>query len=340
MSPKSDADLFSPPADLPEMQRGEWLAISAFDPVVEYLESEHWPGDAPGTWEVARLSSAAHIYRESRTGWCLVAKYHTAKTGAGAERHAQGEWDATHQVRALGLAGGDLRAPRPVALERGALFLEYVEGLTLEDTIAVRRSQPGLLLERLALGASLLARLHTGAVRSDTQPSFEPGADYARKVIDNLARHGVLQDEPLVRDALYDLVDRWAARPEMPVFAPVLIHGDPTTTNFVFPGPGMVVALDWERLKVADPAADLGRLMAEVSHSVVRHGGNGEEAEAFVRHLGQSYLLSLPRSSDRDAVLQRARFYRASSTLRIARNGWLSRLQRTALVAQAMALLA
>lgn len=33
MSPESDADLFSPPVDLPEMQRGEWLAISAFDPV-------------------------------------------------------------------------------------------------------------------------------------------------------------------------------------------------------------------------------------------------------------------------------------------------------------------
>jgi aminoglycoside phosphotransferase (APT) family kinase protein len=150
----------------------------------------------------------------------------------------------------------------------------------------------------------------------------------------------VLQDEPLVRDALYDQVGRWAGRPEMPAFSPVLVHGDATTTNFVFPAPGQVVALDWERLKLADPAADLGRLMAEVSHSVVRHGGNAEEAEASVRHLGQRYGLSLPRSWDRDAIRHRARFYRASSTLRIARNGWLSRLERTALVAQAMALLA
>jgi hypothetical protein len=82
------------------------------------------------------------------------------------------------------------------------------------------------------------------------------------------------------------------------------------------------------------------RLMAEVSPSVVRHGASAEEAGAFLRHLGQSHELALPRSWDRDAVGQRARFYRASSTLRIARNGWLSRLERTALVAQAMALLA
>jgi len=48
----------------------------------------------------------------------------------------------------------------------------------------------------------------------------------------------------------------------------------------------------------------------------------------------------LPEGWDGDSVINRARFYRASSTLRIARNGWVSRLDRTALVAQAMALLA
>lgn len=61
--------------------------------------------------------------------------------------------------------------------------------------------------------------------------------------------------------------------------------------------------------------------VAEVSHSVVRHVGNAEEAEAVVRHLDQAYALSRPRGWDRDAIGQRARFYRASSTLRIARNG-------------------
>ena len=40
------------------------------------------------------------------------------------------------------------------------------------------------------------------------------------------------------------------------------------------------------------------------------------------------------------ALRERAVFFRATSTLRIARNGWLSRLERTALVAEALALLA
>jgi hypothetical protein len=38
-------------------------------------------------------------------------------------------------------------------------------------------------------------------------------------------------------------------------------------------------------------------------------------------------------------LIERARFYQASSTLRIARNGWLSRLERSALVVEGMALL-
>lgn len=339
MQADGELALFQPPADPHETRRGEWLAVSAFDPMVEYLEAEHWPGEAPGTWEVARLSATAYAYRESGTGWALVVKYYTAKAGSDAERHAQREWDNTHLVRSLGLAEEGLRALRPVALERGVLLLEYVEGLTLEDTISVRRSQPGLLMDRLALAARLLAILHVSAQRAEVPPNFEPGVDYARKVVDNLARHGVLQEELLVRHALDTLVGRWADRPEMSEFRPVLIHGDPTTTNFVFPGAHGVVAIDWERLTVADPAADLGRLMAEVSHSVVRHGGSAEEAEALVGHVVQGYQLSVPRQWDRAALQERARFYRASSTLRIARNGWLSRLERTGLVAQALALL-
>jgi hypothetical protein len=63
------------------------------------------------------------------------------------------------------------------------------------------------------------------------------------------------------------------------------------------------------------------------------------EALSFVEHLTESYREALPDDWDAASLLERARFYRASSTLRIARNGWLSRLERTALVAQAMALL-
>jgi hypothetical protein len=52
-----------------------------------------------------------------------------------------------------------------------------------------------------------------------------------------------------------------------------------------------------------------------------------------------SYLERLPSSWDAAALRRRAVFFEADSTLRIARNGWLSRLTRTALVARALALL-
>jgi hypothetical protein len=78
----------------------------------------------------------------------------------------------------------------------------------------------------------------------------------------------------------------------------------------------------------------------EITHSINQHGGSVTEAEPFVRHMVDAYRHALPSSWNGDAVADRARFYWASSTLRIARNGWVSRLDRTALVAQAMALLA
>ncbi|MCZ7544814.1 MAG: phosphotransferase [Anaerolineae bacterium] len=135
-------------------------------------------------------------------------------------------------------------------------------------------------------------------------------------------------------------MDRWAARPEMRAFTPAFIHGDATTANFIFPWGGGVVGIDWERFKTADPAADLGRLMAEVAHSIKQHGGSVAEAVPDVQHVVDSYCRLLPPGWDADALVERARFYRAASTLRIARNGWVPRLDRTALVAQASALLA
>ena len=55
--------------------------------------------------------------------------------------------------------------------------------------------------------------------------------------------------------------------------------------------------------------------------------------------LTEAYERSLTGDGDMGKVIERARFYQASSTLRIARNGWVSRLDRTGMVARAMALL-
>ena len=260
-------------------------------------------------------------------------------TGDAAAEYAAREEDYTQQARAAGLAGGPVRAVTPLALWRGILFLEYVPGLTVNDVIAVRRSRPGTLLPTLERVVELLAQLHAGAQRPDEPPDFSSPLAYAHKLIDNLEKYGVLQRDPLVAGGLRRLVDRWADDPTMVAYTPALTHGDATTTNFILAPQGDLVAIDWERAKVVDPAADVGRLLAEVAHSIARYGGAVAEALPILARLQDTYCRAMASRCDPEPLQARIRFYQASSTLRIARNGWLSRLERTALVAQAMALL-
>ena len=64
-------------------------------------------------------------------------------------------------------------------------------------------------------------------------------------------------------------------------FTPAFTHGDATTSNFVFPWDGGVVAIDWERFAVADPAADVGRF-APVATTVENMRRLLSEAEELI----------------------------------------------------------
>jgi tRNA A-37 threonylcarbamoyl transferase component Bud32 len=333
-------ELIAPPAYAVERQRDDWLPISKSDPVISYIVKHHWAQPkSPVSWEAARLSSAAFVYRETSTRWAVVAKFYTVKMGEKARRYARREFESTQRARETGLAEARVRAVRPLANWRGVLLLEYIDGLTLEDVIAIRRSRPGTLAPNLDAVVGLLGTLH----RHSPQPGIAPDAQSpvrdARETVGDLVRWGVLESDPVICDGLHRALHRWARRLRDAQFVPTLTHGDATTTNFIFPWGGGVVAVDWERLYVADPASDLGRLMAEVSHSVKQHGGSVAEALPYVERLAEAYSDALMDSEDAAALLERARFYQASSTLRIARNGWVSRLDRTALIAQALALL-
>ncbi len=329
-----------PPAE-DIVQRGQWTPVPADDSLVAYVQHELWPGPhKPIGWQVARLSAAAYLYREIGTGWTVVAKFYVAKTGDEAVQYAQREMEMTQMARAAGLMDGGLRAQQALRVWRGVLLLEYVDGLTLEDLIAIRRHRPGELHPALEQVARLLATLHSTSARSSEAPDFADSVRRAHRLVTELSRGGVLQHQAVIGEGLHYTIDRWAARAEMVAYTPALIHGDATTTNFVFPWQDGCVAIDWERLRVADPAADVGRLMAEVAHSVRQYGGDSDEAEDLIEHFFAAYCRAACLTDESEALRQRATFFRASSTLRIARNGWLSRLERTALVAEALALLA
>ncbi|MGD9092290.1 MAG: aminoglycoside phosphotransferase family protein [Anaerolineales bacterium] len=333
------ADLVKPPANF-HTKIDTWFSVQNDDQIVEYIGANLWDqAEQPGSWQMARLSSATYVYREETTGWAIVAKFHTAKTGSDAERHAAREFQYIKQVRELGIENNEIRTVCPMDLWRGALFLEYVDGLTLEDKIAIRKSQPGELSHILENIGGFLARLHSGSQQREARPDFGQAVDYADKLVDNLSRHGVLLNKQIVKKGFERVIDHWASDPLMWDFEPTQIHGDTTVTNFIFMSDGWGVAIDWERSKYDDPASDIGRLLAEITHSINHYGGSIEEALKLNHKVISAYCNKVPPEWNTKTLLHRSRFYQATSTLRIARNGWLSREIRIDLVLQALALL-
>jgi thiamine kinase-like enzyme len=340
MMEKQSENILQPPGDVPEVQRGNWFPLSESDPVVKHITNRLWDQTSlPSSWRVARLSQAAYLYQEEATEWAVVAKFYSVKKGSSADNFAHRELEIIKRVRLNSLDRGDFKAISPLDVWGGILFLEYVDGLTLEDLIAVRRSRPGMLLPALQSAAKLLFLLHENNLHSDSAPEFESRLDYFRKILDNLERYGILQQDPVVSSGFERALKHWAGSESLRNFVPVRIHGDATSSNFIYPWDGGVVAIDWERSKMSDPASDLGRLMAEVSHSIHQHGGSIAEAQPFVQCLYDAYIEKIQSNSDLASFYERTSFYQALSTLRIARNGWVSRLDRMGLVAQALALL-
>lgn len=329
-----------PPADLPEIQRGNWFNVPVEDPVALYLKGKLSIeiGDQP-VWRAARLSSAVYLYRELRTNWSITVKYYGLKTGVDGPKYAAQEYELNQRAYQVYLPEDAYRAVKPLDLWGDVLFLEYIDGLTLEDMIAIRKSRPGVLLESLEQTARLMGQLHSKHANCSNQRDYSIWIHKTRKILHNLSKYGVLEDDPLIQDGLEKLITRWEKIGWMQDYRPAPMHGDTTTSNFVFPWGGGIVAIDWERAGYADPAFDLGRLLAEISHSINSHGGDNAESAAFIDYLVEVYRQSLPEEVDFDALLRRARFYQASSSLRIARNGWVPREVRLQLVGQAFALL-
>lgn len=335
-------NLLEPPVDKGQAQRGNWQPVAENDPVASYISQNLREGQIdPRGWEIAGLSHAVYLYREISGKQTIAAKFYAAKTGDSAMKYARQEFNLT-ELAGQALSGEKTsRAVRALDIWRGILFLEYVDGLTLEDVIAVRRSRPGSLRRHLSQSARLLARLHGSAVPQLAYiTDFDGQVRHIRKILRNLAKHGVLQGDTILQNGMEALIQRWEMDKAMYTYIPVLAHGDATTTNFIFTTQGDIVGIDWERTHLADPASDLGRVLAEISHSINQHGGNVAEAEPLAEFFQDCYLGEIPASWDAAALTQRGRFYQALSTLRIARNGWVPRLARTTLVAQAFALLA
>lgn len=340
---ETPATYLLPPVDQAQFQFNDWFPVEEGDATCEYLTAQLWPhAGQPQGWQAARLSSAVFLFRATGAQETWLVKYYRVKVGEkpAAGAYARRELESTQRAGQAIQAGNLRRVPHVFGCTQATLFMEYVAGLTLEDFIAVRRSRPGALPAALQETGSLLADLHAGAAQAESPPAFEWALNDVRKYTRELFEHGVLEGNRLVYEAILRILERWEADPAMAEFPATYVHGDATTSNFVFQADDRLVAIDWERMHLADPALDLGRLMAEVGHSVGRHGGTAGEAGALIERLVSAYQQSLPADWDRAVLAYRAGFYRASSLLRIGRNGWIPRQQRLELITQAIALLA
>ena len=330
----------SPPIFSGDNQPGDWLSLTDPDPITDYITSVLWNQEVPpNSWQTAQLSGSVYIYREVETDWKIVAKFHAPEMGKDAIHHAEREYNLTEQARKYSESNLEFRSVQPLELWGGVLFLEFVEGLTLEAKIAIRRNQPGELLRVIEATAVFFAKLHENGSKPKSTSDFGQVADYTYKLIDDLAKYGGLKNYPNVQNGLGSLIEKWIGDPLMWDFQATQNHGDATTSNFIFSSEVGVVAIDWERSEKADPASDLGRLMAEVTHSVNQHGGNFVEGLSFANHLATVYCNELLSHWEKESLMYRAKFYQATSILRISRKGGLSHQDRLALVLQAFALL-
>jgi aminoglycoside phosphotransferase len=219
------------------------------------------------------------------------------------------------------------------------LLLENLGGPDLDHFLlrACMQGETEALHRALENLAELLAFFHTRPV-----PPIPVSPQAALEYLDKLGRQlqglGLLSPED--KGALEEEKIAWESRFHDFGDRQVLIHGDATPTNFLFPDGG-AVALDLERLRLDDRLWDLSWVAGELKHAWGWRTHDLAGGERAIRHFFGAYLAALPP----DAALAHRLyclnpFYLALAELRIARNAYLSWDYRRALVAEARACLA
>ncbi len=239
-------------------------------------------------------------------------------------------------ARDLGLTAAGL-IPRLLGRSVGVrlgLLLEGIAGPDLDYYLADAAQGRGVTTCRQKLSnlAELLAIFHTRPV-PPAPVSSDPVFAYFEKLQGQLQNLGLLspEDAAHLAEARREWPRLWAAFPDRQV----LLHGDATPTNFLFPN-GRALAVDLERLGPGDRLFDLSWVAGELRHAWGWRGREFAAGEAAIQGFFQSYLKALPA----DDRLSRRIFalnplYMALAELRIARNAYLSWDYRRALVAEA-----
>jgi aminoglycoside phosphotransferase (APT) family kinase protein len=284
--------------------------------------------------------SKVYLYEERHSRAQIVGKFFvdgSPDTTQATQRMRQ-EFDNLELLRSYGLAGYPHHVVRPLGTNawlNSILVEEYASGIPLSAFVddAIHKLQSSPLFEKLTALAYFLATLHNRTANGQGV-DFHQDCAYLDRLVRKLQRQHVIGDSDA--HELYWLRDRWREKPRMWEDNQVLVHGDATPSNLLFGSGLSVIAIDLERMKRADRTFDLGRIAGELQHYFLQATGSRQAADPFIGHFLWEYACHFP---DRDrafhSISDRLPFQMALTLLRIARNSWVSYLQRQRLVEEA-----
>jgi hypothetical protein len=306
-----------------------------------YLAAEGDAGPGPEV-TLTRLKASRPVFRFTGPGGrAVVGKFFIGRAAQfSTDLALLAEYHHYRQAEAWGLQPGR-HLPRLLGRRRHlrlGLIVDGVAGPDL-DAFLARACRDGdlpELLDKLTLLARLLARFHTCAVPTRPVP-MTPAHGYLLRLRRQLRALDLLtpdQDAALEEEARA-WGERFARFPD----AAVLLHGDATPTNFLFPN-GRALAVDLERLRLGDRLFDLSWVAGEIRHAWGWRCGDLQGGEAAIGSFFREYLDALDQPADVGRrVLALNPFYMALAELRICRNAYLSLDYRRRLVAEALACL-
>ncbi|MCL6620715.1 MAG: phosphotransferase [Syntrophobacterales bacterium] len=297
----------------------------------------------PAAFLAARLPGSRPVFRFSSPDGTplLVGKFFAAVPPETArDRALTAEWQHYREACRGGAPGGRLpRVWEPAPELKLGLLLEYVPGPTLDDFLACARDSAAAaaaLQDRLARLAHLLAWFHTRPAPQDAV-SLVPAFQYLEKLGGQLRDSGLLEPAGLHRLAAVPAA--WGRITGTSPDRQVLLHGDATPTNFLFPDGG-AVAVDLERLRLGDRLFDVGWVAGELRHAFAWRFRDPGGAAPLITAFLSAYREAVAADAALGERLARLTpLYLALALLRIARNGYLAWEYRRFLVEEGLMLL-
>jgi hypothetical protein len=319
------------------------------DPLHGYLRDHIVPqlGFGPAHVEFRVFQSACsrnvYLYEEKHSNAGLVGKFYPPRSTSG-QHPKTGEVEFSNLVYLRGLGFDSL--PHYVVKPLGfnpaignVLLMEFLEGDLLGTVIneAMYLGRCERLYRKLTALAYFLATMHNRTV-GDWGVNFDHSHAYMGRLIGSLiVKWGMGRDHS---GELYLLREAWHNQSMMWEDRGVLVHGDATPSNFLFGKGCTVLAIDLERMQLADRVFDLGRLCGELAHFFHQGKGDPGAAEPFIGHFLWEYCCHFPdRMSAFRAITRRIPFYMGITLLRIARNSWIDQDYRWRLVQEAKKIL-